>query len=142
MSAEAELQGSRYGGQQFVVLPGLGDEVRGSLLDSLHSFLRITVGGDEDDHCLRVKFQYLLQPGKAFASADSVAAEVHVQQDDVVANARQQGQHLARIVEGSHLFGQRAQQHFQGEEDVFVVVYDEYFSFFHGALFFITRLHG
>ena len=87
VSAETQLQGGGHGGQQFVVLPGLGDEVRGSLLDSLHRLLRVAVGGDEDDHRLWVEFQYLLQPGKAFASADGVAAEVHVQQDDVVPDA-------------------------------------------------------
>ena len=87
VSAEAELQGGGHGSQQFVVLPGLGDEVRGSLLDGLYRLLRVAVGGDEDDYRLRVEFQYLLQPGKPFASADGVAAEIHVQQDDVVPDA-------------------------------------------------------
>ncbi|CDD92800.1 unknown [Bacteroides intestinalis CAG:315] len=81
--AETELQCGGDGGYQFLVLPGFGNEICGTLFNGLHSLLCICIGCDKDNDRFCIQFQYLFQPMKAFFATDSILTEIHVEQDNI-----------------------------------------------------------
>ena len=124
----AQLHAGRESGQQLFLLPRLGDEVGGTGLDGTHGLVGVGIGGHEDDHRLRVDAQDLLQRLETLLPAHHVAAEIHVQQDEV--GAERAHEVLDALRADGHLDFLRIgfQQEVEGEEHVFVVVYDEDFS--------------
>ena len=82
--------------QKLGVIPGLGDEVCGTALQSPYCFISIGVGSHEDDDSLCIAVQDVLQPLEALLSADSIACEIHIQQHHIG---------MQQIIEPVNLFG-------------------------------------
>ena len=99
-----------------------------SVAPALMARVGVGVGGHEDDHRLRVNAQDLLQRVEALLPADHIAAEVHVQQDEVGTERAHEVLNALRADGHLDFLRQRLQQQVEGEEDVFVVVDDEDFS--------------
>ena len=124
----AQIPETAQRGQQLVVFPRLRHEVRSPGLDGLHGFVRVGVGRHHDHHGMAVQFQDFLQAVHALLSAHGVAGEVHVQQYDVRPEV---GNEMYDTVGRAHdldFLRVGFKQEMEGEEHVFVVVYDEYFS--------------
>ena len=130
LARAAELQGRRESGEQLLLFPRFRHEIGGSLLDGADCLFGVGISGHEHHHGLRVGPQNLVQAVEALLSADGVTPEVHVEQDDIgleggheMSDARGLGGHF-------HLFHIGLEQQVEGEEHVFVVVDNQYFSFF------------
>ena len=119
---QAEFECRRDGCQHLLVLPGFRDEIGGSRFDSADGLFRIRIGSDQDDDSLGRYFADAFQPVKAFFSADGICREIHIEQDDIVFGSRYEPVDFFRVRAGRNTFCQRAEQHFQRKENVFVVV--------------------
>ena len=137
MTFATQFDARKERGKQLGVVPRLGNEVGGATLQRPHRLVGIGIRRHEDDYCLRIAVQNVLQPLKTFFAADGIAREIHIQQHDVG---------MQQLVESVYLFGlfrhtdilyQWLQQQIQRKENVFVVVNDEYFAFFPFHLCFV-----
>ena len=125
----AEFYAGEERRQQLAVVPRLGDEVRGAALQCTYRLVGIGIGRHHDDHRLRVAVQDVFQPLEAFLAADGIAPEVHIQQYHVGTEQVHEPVRLLRLRRHAEVLHQRLQQQVQREEDVLVVVNDEYLSF-------------
>ena len=124
------VTGGRQSGHQFLVVPGLHDEVERPFLHSLHRQLDIGISGKQNHFHLR---HYLLDfsgPEQAFVAGVDACVEVHVQKHHIRTEAFQginqrdwRGQRL-------NLREMHRQQDFQRLADPGVVIHNEYLSFF------------
>ena len=121
-AAQAEFEGGRDGCQHLFVLPGFRDKVGGTCFDGTDGFFRIRIGGDQDHDRRGRYFADAFQPVKTFFAADGIGGKVHIEQDHVVFGSRHQAVDLFRVGAGRNAFRQRAKQHLQSKEYVFVVV--------------------
>ena len=99
-----------------------------SVAPALMARTALSVCRHKDDYCLRVDGKYLLQAVETFLSADGIATEVHIQQDDV----RLESCHKMLDAVGGygyfHFLHIRFEKEVEGEEDIFVIVYDQYLT--------------
>ena len=126
----AQLHTRRQRGQQLFLLPRFGDEVRSTRLDSPHGLVSIRIGSHKDDHRLRVDVQNLFQAVETFLPAHHVAAEVHVQQDNV---GLERGHEVFQpFGAGAYLYllSVGLKQQVEGEEHILVVIYNQYLTKF------------
>src|SRR5690606_17929999 len=104
------------------VLPGFQDEIRSALLQRTNSHFNIAERSDQDDDCLRVAFEYLFQPIKAFLSTRDVFAEIHVQQDHIVRVVIEQERDFVRIFFNDYVMILLLQQHLGSKKYIFVII--------------------
>ena len=114
-------------GQQFLVLPGLEDEVRRTFSDGLHGRLDVAERRDQDDHGGRIDLQNPPQPVKPFPPRGGVPGKVHIQEDHVVGVVLQQFGNAVGIGFGIHPPGVLLQKELCGQKHVAVVVDNENF---------------
>lgn len=75
-----------------------------------------------------VDLQNLFQTVEPFLPAHHIAAEVHVEQDDVGVEGGDEVLQPVGAGDDLYLLGIGFQQQVQGEEHVFVIVYNQYFT--------------
>ena len=121
--AESGRRGQR--GEQFLVLPGVEDKVRGALPDGLHGGIDVAERRDEDDHGGRIDIENAPQPVEPFSARRGVLGEVHIQQDHVVGVILQQFGNAFGIGFGVHAPGVLLEKELRGQKHVVVVVDDE-----------------
>ena len=110
---------------QFVVVPGLGDEVGGTVLQSLHGQAHIGVGSQQYDRRLRVLLADGAKPEESLVAVVHAEGEVHVEQHDVDGLLRHQFQYVVRLGCGQHLLESAIEQIAHRRENRCVVVYNQ-----------------
>ena len=78
---------------QFVVVPGLGDEVGGSALQSANSQVDIGVGGDEHHGQFGMMLADSTKPEETVLPGVDTDGEVHIEQHEVDHLLVQDGEH-------------------------------------------------
>ena len=106
------------------------NEVRSSRFDGPYSLVGVRIGGHEDNHRLRVYVQNLFQTVEAFLPAHHIAAEVHVQQDNVGLESCHEIFQPFGAGDDLYLLGIGFEQQVEGEEHILVVIYNQYLTKF------------
>ncbi len=122
-----ELGGCRERGQQFFILPRLEYKVGSPFFERLYGHFHIAKGRNHNHHRLGVALQDFAKPIKAFFATGGILAEVHIEQNYIVAVLVEQKGDFLRVLLNHYLLHMFFEKHFGGQENIFVVVYNQDF---------------
>src|SRR6267143_824280 len=117
-------------GQQLFVLPGLEDEIGCARFDRTDGHIDVSECRDENDDHERVDLQNPIQPVESLLTAADVARKIHVKEYDVVAVFLQQVRNQGGVFLGVNIDGMLLEEQLCRQENIPVIVYDQYFSQF------------
>ena len=124
---------------QFVIIPGLGDEIGGSAFQSLDGKLHIGKGGDEHHGDVGMEPAEGAEPEQAVLTAVYAEREVHVEQDEIYLLLLQQRGGGIGARQGENPFERIAQTDFQRREYRRIIVDDKKGSIFHIFFFCLQK---
>jgi len=94
----------------------------------------ISICGDQDYHCLRIKLQDFAQPEYPFITGGNPRGEIHIQQDHIEFLCMKQGRDLVRRPGCPDCPELEFQGIPQGFQDPLIIIDDKNFSFFHNTI--------
>ena len=124
---------------QFVIIPGLGNEIGGSAFQSLDGKLHVGKGGDEYHGDVGVEPAEGAEPEQAVLTAVYAEREVHVEQDEIYLLLLQQRGGGIGAGQGENPFERIAQTDLQRREYRRIIVDDKKGSIFHIFNFFVCK---
>src|SRR5690606_21789213 len=93
-----EFDGRRNRSNEFFILPRLQNKIGGASLQCPHCHFNVAKGSDHDHNRGRIVCENLLEPVETFLATRDVLAEIHIQQNYIVAVIVQQERYLLRIL--------------------------------------------